>query len=165
MSKPCAGYSGLDRTKPCRLCGQKHAAKGRPRRKKKAEGDLAPSYGCFHYEVSESASVSCQGTWKKARAATARADADSIPAAITREPNDPWLVTLRLEDFLAILSGMQMNAEALREAQSHVFRQGHYGRHEQDRWDAYQWWQKWGSARSHIHPVPKEPKPPKKRRG
>lgn len=114
----------------------------------KPRRNLAPSYGCFHYEVSERAHVSCQGTWKKARAAIARVDASSIPAAITHEPNDPWLVTLRLEDFLAILSGMRSNMDALRLARAHVYRQRFYGSHDQDKTDAEEWWRLYGEDRT-----------------
>lgn len=175
----------MDRRKPCKLCGQRHASKSRSRTKGKvAERKVATAYReagfearrsiqsrgaaesdvvalCFWNEVKDRKTVSCRTTWEQARD---DAKNDTIPLAITHEPRSEWLVTLQLEDWLAILTGMQMNAEALREAQAHVFRQAHHGRHEQDRWDAYVWWQKWGTG-SKIHPVPKEPKPPKKRRG
>ena len=42
------------------------------------------------------------------------------------------------------------------EARQHVFRQIFHGRHEQDRWDAYRWWQKWGDDRV-VDPAPRDP--------
>ena len=45
---------------------------------------------------------------------------------------------------------------ALEAARPHVWRQGHHGAHEQDRWDAYRWWRTWGGP-GQIHPIPKNP--------
>jgi len=108
---------------------------------------------CFWNEVKDRKSVSCRSAWEQAQ----REAPDSlIPVAITHMPRRDWLVTIRLEDWLAILSGMQQNVVALDSARAHVWRQGHVGTHTQDRWDAYVWWQTWGDG-GEIHPTPKNP--------
>ncbi len=108
---------------------------------------------CFWNEVKDRKSVSCRATWEQTSCETPD---DLIPVAITHMPRREWLVTLRLDDWLAILSGMKQNTEAVNEARAHVWRQAHSGKHEQDKRDAYEWWQKWGDG-GEIHPTPKNP--------
>lgn len=91
---------------------------------------------CFWNEVKDRKSVSCRAAWKQARD---EADEDHTPVAITHQPREEWLVTLSLDDWLAVLQGMQNNMEALQSARAHVYRQLHHGRHAQDRIDAQEW--------------------------
>jgi hypothetical protein len=46
--------------------------------------------------------------------------------------------------------------KAVSRARAHVYRQIHHGRHEQDRWDAYVWWQTWGDHQA-VYPIPQNP--------
>jgi len=101
---------------------------------------------CFWNEVKDRKAVSCRAAWKQARAESGD---DHIPVAITHQPREEWLVTLGLDDWLAILQGMQNNMEALRQARAHVYRQLH-GRHAQDRIDAKEWLDRYGKESSNA---------------
>lgn len=58
--------------------------------------------------------------------------------------------------WLGALQTFRGQMAALDAARPHVWRQAHHGRHEQDRWDAYVWWQTWGGP-GQIYPIPKNP--------
>jgi hypothetical protein len=98
---------------------------------------------CFWNEVKDRKLVSCRTTWLNA---SDESPDDKIPVAITHQPREPWLVTVSLEDWLAILAGMQLNAEALEKARRHVDRQRLHGKHEQDRQDAKEWMAAYGES-------------------
>jgi hypothetical protein len=100
---------------------------------------------CFWNEVKDRKAVACRAAWEQARD---EAPADMTPVAVTHLPQREWLVTLGLEDWLAVLQGMRETAEAVQAARQFVYRARFARGHEQDRADAEAWWQKWGGEQS-----------------